>query len=70
MSVPDSKHLFWDTCIIARWLTETPAEYVKSISQYLQEAARGERKILISTITFAERRAVQQGAWARADAPG
>lgn len=54
MTAPDSRNLFWDSCVVVRWLTEHPTECVDHIEQFLHEASRGERKIHISTVLFTE----------------
>lgn len=52
--ISDSKNLFWDACIVSRWLTASPNDYVNDIHQFIFEASKGERKIYLSTISFAE----------------
>ena len=46
--------LFWDSCVFYRYLTESPAEYVSDIAQYIKDAQTGKIDILFSTITLAE----------------
>jgi hypothetical protein len=50
-----SQHLFWDTCVFIRYLTnDTNSPFFSDISSYIDEAKRGKWKIYFSTITYAE----------------
>lgn len=51
---PEPRHLFWDSCILCRYLTETPPELLMDIGQFLNEAKSGESIIYFSTIMLAE----------------
>lgn len=54
MSNADNTNLFWDSCVLIRWLTGSPKDHVNDIDQYIQEAKAKKRRIYISTILFAE----------------
>lgn len=49
-----NSHVFWDSCVAIRYLTETPDSYVSDIAKLFNEATAGKVTIWISTILFAE----------------
>jgi hypothetical protein len=51
--------LFWDSCVVTRYLTESPKDYVADIGKFISEARAGKHKIWISTILYAEVRPSQ-----------
>lgn len=51
---PETRQLFWDSCILCRYLTEQPAEHLNDIAQFLEEAKAGDTEIYFSTILLAE----------------
>lgn len=54
MSASAPIHLFWDSCVFIRYLTENPGDFVGDISQYLNDAKEGKVRIYTSTIALAE----------------
>lgn len=52
--VTDSEDLYWDSCVLIRWLTGRPAELQDDLDLYIKDAKAGDRRIHISTITLAE----------------
>jgi hypothetical protein len=54
LRVSTSKTHFWDTCVLARHLTQKPPELCGDIARFLDEARAGKRKIWYSTILYAE----------------
>lgn len=46
--------VFWDTCVLYRWLNGSPEDYLDHIGKYLEEASSGQVSIFISTISLAE----------------
>lgn len=54
MRVSTSKTHFWDTCVLARHLTQNPPELVGDIARFLDEAKAEKRKIWYSTLLYAE----------------
>lgn len=50
---------FWDSCVIARYLTGNPKDHVADIAALLKEAVAGKRRIYISTLLYAEVRPSQ-----------
>lgn len=50
----EPRHLFWDSCILCRYLTESPAEHLGDINQFIDEAKAGDTAIYFSTILLAE----------------
>ena len=50
----EPRHLFWDSCILCRYLTETPPEHLMDINQFIHEAKTGDAIIYFSTILLAE----------------
>jgi len=55
----NSQNIFWDSCVVTRYLTESPMDYVGDIGQFITEARQGKRKIWISTLLYAEVRPSQ-----------
>lgn len=51
---PEPRQLFWDSCILCRYLTETPKDRLSDIVQFIDEAKAGEVVIYFSTILLAE----------------
>lgn len=47
-------NIFWDSCVIIRYLTEHPRDYVDDIGRFLEDAKQGVAKIHVSTICFTE----------------
>lgn len=54
MTGTTSNNLFWDSCVIARYLTENPIDLVADIALFLDEAKAGKYKIFMSTMVMAE----------------
>lgn len=54
MSGPEN--LYWDTCVFMRYLTRIPDNGLTDIDMYIRDAKKGDRKIFVSTIVFAELR--------------
>lgn len=54
MTVSNSNHHFWDSCVLIRYLTENPIENVADIAKFLDEAKAGYRHIWMSTMVIAE----------------
>lgn len=50
------KNILWDTCVLYRWLTKHPPEYVDHIAAHVADAEAGRSKIFISSIGLAELR--------------
>lgn len=50
----DPKHMYWDSCVFYRYLTNVPIEYVDDIHRLMQDAQKGQRVIYCSTIVLAE----------------
>ncbi len=50
----DPKHMYWDSCVLIRYLTADPPEYVADIDAYIRDAMKGRRQIHLSTVAFAE----------------
>lgn len=48
------EHMFWDSCVFLRYLTENPSDYVDDIARFISDAQRGDRKIYYSTICYTE----------------
>ena len=44
----------WDTCVIYRWLSNSPKDYVDHIDKHLADARNGTTEIYISSVAFAE----------------
>ncbi len=55
----DGPNLFWDSCVLTRYLTESPPDHVSDISKFIAEAREGKFKIWISTILYVEVRPSQ-----------
>lgn len=45
------KNYYWDSCVLIRWLTETPRDYVEDIDKYLSDNGV---LIHMSTVSFTE----------------
>lgn len=54
MTVSNSSHHFWDSCVLIRYLTENPIENVADIAKFLDEAKAGNRHIWMSSMVIAE----------------
>lgn len=54
MTVSSTNHHFWDSCVLIRYLTGTPIDYVADIAKFLDEAKAGARHIWMSTMVIAE----------------
>lgn len=52
MSNPE--HIFWDSCVFIRYLTELPSDFVGDISAYIKDVKDGSRKVYYSTIVYTE----------------
>lgn len=52
----ETKNLLWDSCVLYRWLSKSPDEYVDHIDQHLKDAIAGRTSIFISSIALAELR--------------
>lgn len=50
----DSANLFWDSCVIIRYLTGVPPTNVPDIDLFLAEAKAGKRRIYISSMMVPE----------------
>jgi predicted nucleic acid-binding protein len=48
------EHMYWDSCVFFRYLTNEPFDYVDDIHRFVQEAKKGERKIHCSTLFLTE----------------
>jgi predicted nucleic acid-binding protein len=48
------EHIYWDSCVFIRYLTENPNDYLDDIARYITDARKGIRKIYFSTICYAE----------------
>lgn len=48
------KHILWDTCVLYRWLTGFPVEYVDHINRFVADAKSGDVDIYLSSIALAE----------------
>lgn len=49
-----STNIFWDSCVLARWLTDKPIGFKADLSAFLDDAKSGKIKIYHSTILYAE----------------
>ncbi|MCP5365843.1 MAG: PIN domain-containing protein [Hyphomicrobiales bacterium] len=49
-------NVLWDTCVLYRWLTKSPVEFVDHISEYAKDAEDGKVGIFISSMALAELR--------------
>lgn len=54
-----TRDLFWDSCVVIRFLTGNPDTGLPAMRQLIAEAKAGKRRIWISTILFAEVRPSQ-----------
>ncbi len=52
----ETKTILWDTCVLYRWLTKFPTDYVDHIQAHVDDAKAGKSDIFISTISLAELR--------------
>ncbi|MEW2911442.1 hypothetical protein [Leisingera sp. JC11] len=52
----EKKSVLWDTCVLYRWLTRSPADYVDHIEAHIADAEAGKAEIFISSISLAELR--------------
>lgn len=50
----DPEHLFWDSCVIIRYVTRSPSELLGDLDDYVESAKRGDRKIYCSTLAMTE----------------
>jgi hypothetical protein len=50
------KSFLWDSCVLYRWLSKSPDEYVNHIDQHLKDAIAGRANIFISSVALAELR--------------
>ena len=49
------KHLFWDSCVFIRYITnDVDTPYFHDIFRFIEDAKSGTRKIYYSTISLAE----------------
>lgn len=49
-----AKEILWDTCVVYRWLSRRPTEYVDHIEQYVSDAESDRAKLYISSIALSE----------------
>jgi hypothetical protein len=49
-----SSNLFWDSCVLTRYLIENPIDLVADIAKFLDEAQAGKRRIYMSTMVMTE----------------
>lgn len=52
----DDANFFWDACVLYRFLSKRPSDYVDHISAYVADAESGRVKIYMASITLAELR--------------
>lgn len=51
-----SDNVFWDSCVLGRWLTDVPPGNKPDLDAMLRDAKLGKRRIYHSTILYAEMR--------------
>lgn len=49
-----SNHMFWDSCVFIRYLTNTPTDHVDDIERLINDARSGLSRIYYSSICFTE----------------
>jgi predicted nucleic acid-binding protein len=52
----DGLNIFWDACVLYRFLRNEPTDFVDHISAYVADAEAGRLKIYMASITLAELR--------------
>lgn len=50
------RNIFWDSCILYRFLRGSPLDYVDHIQKHVEDCEAGKTKIYISSVTLAELR--------------
>lgn len=50
----DPEHMYWDSCVFFRYLTNQPFDYVDDIHRFVCEARNGEHKIYSSSLVLTE----------------